>query len=332
MRRFFAMLTAAVCVLALTVPAFADVIWTPEDDFFKAHQSECKVERRNYYINSRDGWADLQISPVNEKTVARAKNGAEVTVGFTYEKNGVKWGVVYYNAAENKKDWTKWDKESGVGWVKMSELLLIYDEQSFEEEHGKEFTAYDGSFDKLCTSADQRVIVWSYPGSGGRERKPPFRQNKLRCTQNRLRRFFAPLHLFFLFPPHPLRWAAAGALSALPRENAPFHRCKREGAARGKTGAGRCTLPRELWWCGPFKSVTDCACGHFAAAIRRTKGRVREPHAESPCFAPHGGSKKTAEAIVNHPHAQVSSTAMRRQQKESRGNREAPGQTPIASA
>jgi hypothetical protein len=143
MRRFFAMLTAAVCVLALTVPAFADVIWTPEDDFFKAHQSECKVERRNYYINSRDGWADLQISPVNEKTVARAKNGAEVTVGFTYEKNGVKWGVVYYNAAENKKDWTKWDKESGVGWVKMSELLLIYDEQSFEEEHGKEFTAYE---------------------------------------------------------------------------------------------------------------------------------------------------------------------------------------------
>lgn len=166
MRRFFTMLTAAVCVLALTVSAFADVIWTPEDDFFKDHQSECKVEKRNYYINSRDGWADLQISPVNEKTVARAKNGAEVTVGFTYEKNGVKWGVVYYNVGENKKDWTKWDKESGVGWVKMSDLLLIYDEQSFEEEHGKEFTAYDGSFDKLCASSDQRVIVWSYPGSG----------------------------------------------------------------------------------------------------------------------------------------------------------------------
>jgi hypothetical protein len=51
----------------------------------------------------------------------------------------------------------------------------------------------------------------------------------------------------------------------------------------------------------PFKSVTDCACGHFAAAIWRTKGRVRESHVESPCFVPHGGSKKKAEAIVNHP-------------------------------
>lgn len=166
MKRFFAMLTAAVCALALTVPAFADVIWTPEDDFFKAHQSECTLEKRNYYINSRDGYADLQTSPVSEKTVARAKNGAQVSVGFTYEKNGVKWGVVSYSVSENKKNWLKWDKESGVGWVRMSDLLLIYDEQSFETDHGKEFTKYDGSFDKLCASADQRVIVWSYPGSG----------------------------------------------------------------------------------------------------------------------------------------------------------------------
>jgi hypothetical protein len=31
------------------------------------------------------------------------------------------------------------------------------------------------------------------------------------------------------------------------------------------------------------------------------RGRVREPHAESPCFAPHGGSKMTAPAIVDRP-------------------------------
>jgi hypothetical protein len=49
------------------------------------------------------------------------------------------------------------------------------------------------------------------------------------------------------------------------------------------------------------KFVTDCACCHFAAAIRRTKKSLRESHAESPCFAPHGGSKKTAGAIVKHP-------------------------------
>lgn len=166
MKRMLACLTALVCVFALTVPALADVIWTPDDDFFKAHQSECRQEERNYYINSRNGYVDLVSSPVSEKTVARAKNGAEVSVGFTYEKNGMKWGVVSYNVGENKKDWLEWDKESGIGWVKMSDLLLVYDEQSFEAEHGKEFTEYDGSFDKLCSSKGQRVIVWSYPGSG----------------------------------------------------------------------------------------------------------------------------------------------------------------------
>lgn len=166
MKRMLACLTALACVLALTVPALADVIWTPDDDFFKAHQSECRQEGRDYYIDSRDGYVDLFSSPVSEKTVAQAKNGAEVSVGFTYERGGVKWGVVSYNAGKNQKDWLEWDKKSGVGWVKMSDLLLVYDEQSFEAEHGKEFTKYDGSFGKLCSSTGQRVIIWSYPGSG----------------------------------------------------------------------------------------------------------------------------------------------------------------------
>jgi hypothetical protein len=49
------------------------------------------------------------------------------------------------------------------------------------------------------------------------------------------------------------------------------------------------------------RAVTDCLCFLFAAAIKRTKGSLREPHAESPCFAPHGGSKMTAGTIVLRP-------------------------------
>lgn len=166
MKRLFAILAAAVCALTLTAPAFADATRAAEDDFFKAHRSECRVEERNYYVNSRDGCADLQVSPVNEKTVARAKNGAEVTVEFTYESNGVKWGAASYSASGDKKNWVRWDRDSGFGWIKMSSLLLVYDEQSFEKDHAEEFTSYDGSFDKVCASAGQRVILWSYPGSG----------------------------------------------------------------------------------------------------------------------------------------------------------------------
>ena len=72
---------------------------------------------------------------------------------------------------------------------------------------------------------------------GGTGANPPFRQNKLRSTQNRLRRFFAPLHLFFLFPPHPLRWAAAGALFLAERKCAVDG--GKETTARPGQGFGR---------------------------------------------------------------------------------------------
>jgi hypothetical protein len=58
------------------------------------------------------------------------------------------------------------------------------------------------------------------------------------------------------------------------------------------------------------------------------KGFLREVHAESFFVLLHRGSKMTAGTIVNHPHAQVSSTAMRRQQKDSKGNRQAPRASP----
>ena len=141
----------AVCLLTVTVSA--DVIWTPQDDFFNKHADECEHLDRSFYANSPAGSVALYKKP-DGKEVAQLKNGEAVRVSFTYEKDGAVWGVVTYG--ENHE----------TAWLNMADMLLVYDNQTFTEEHEAEFTTYDGSFEELCKSNDQRVIFWTYPGSG----------------------------------------------------------------------------------------------------------------------------------------------------------------------
>jgi hypothetical protein len=51
----------------------------------------------------------------------------------------------------------------------------------------------------------------------------------------------------------------------------------------------------------PFKSVTDCACCHFAAAVRCEAGAFCVGFTQRPLRPPDCGSKKTAEAIGDRP-------------------------------
>lgn len=169
MKKLLSALLALAAVCALSVTAMADVIWEPADnDFYTAHRDECVYEGRSYYINAARGAAALYAAPDSDEVAAEPVNGAEVFIGYTCEYGGGTWGLADYNIRNDKEHWLGWKtgKESGTGWVKMSDLLVIYDEQSFENEHSPEFQTYDGSFDSLLTSDDQRVIVWSYPGSG----------------------------------------------------------------------------------------------------------------------------------------------------------------------
>jgi len=141
----------AVCLLAVT--ASADLIWTPPDDFYNTHANQCEHLGRSFYTNGAEGGVVLYEKP-GGKDITVLENGVELWVSFTYEKDGTVWGVVEYG--ENRE----------TGWLDMKDMLLIYDNQSFEEEHEAEFVPYDGSFEELCKSNDQRIIFWSYPGSG----------------------------------------------------------------------------------------------------------------------------------------------------------------------
>lgn len=147
------LLSAALCC-ALTVPAWADVIWEPENDFYEAHADKCEYLGRSYYVNGPEGAAAVWQKP-GGGYVAVLENGTALHVAFTYrDLGGTVWGVAEYGEG------------NATGWIDMADLLLIYDGQAFEEEHRADFLPYDGSFADLCHSEDRRVIVWTYPGSG----------------------------------------------------------------------------------------------------------------------------------------------------------------------
>lgn len=148
------MICALLTACLLSVSALADVIWEPNDDFYQKHYEECEYLGRSYYANGQEGFVRAFETPEAKKTVETClENGTELYVSFTMEYEGETWGVVELG-------------EGKTGWVLMDALMLIYDNQSFMEEHEAEFRPYDGSFEELCTSENQRVIFWSYPGSG----------------------------------------------------------------------------------------------------------------------------------------------------------------------
>lgn len=151
MKKLICTLLAA-CLLS--VPAFADVIWEPNDDFYQQNYEDCEYLGRSYYANGQAGFVMVFDTPVAENYVEHyLENGTELYVSFTMEYEGDDWGVVELS-------------DGRTGWVAMDALALIYDNQSFIEEHEAEFLPYDGAFEDLCTSENRRVIIWTYPGSG----------------------------------------------------------------------------------------------------------------------------------------------------------------------
>ena len=142
----------AVCLLSAVV--LADVIWEPNDAFYRQHSEECEYLGRSYYTNSPEGGVALYQAP-GRGYVHVLENGAVLYLSFTYtDLGGTVWGVAEYG------------EKGETGWVDLADLLLIYDNQSFLEEHEAELVPYDGSFEDLCTSENQRVLFWAYPGSG----------------------------------------------------------------------------------------------------------------------------------------------------------------------
>jgi hypothetical protein len=129
------------------------VIITPNDnDFFSRHEKECTYIGRSYYANGVSGFISLKTAPISNTEVSKINNGNTVLIQFTYHYNGELWGVVIG------------DKECS-GWIPMSQLVIVYDYISFDEDHKNDFYEYKGGYESL-KNAKGKVVLWSWPGSG----------------------------------------------------------------------------------------------------------------------------------------------------------------------
>ena len=145
MKRFLILLFTLILTLSLAMTALADLIYEPEDSFYKKHRDECHYENRVYIASGEAGYAAAKNDPTSKKTAWEIPNGTEIYISFVWDKEGG-WGL-----------------KDSHGWISMEELTVKYDSISFELEHGGEFL-YPEEMEYLDLEGCSRVLLWEYPG------------------------------------------------------------------------------------------------------------------------------------------------------------------------
>ena len=152
--RFVAGICTFIILFIMNCPlSNADVVWEPEDDFYKTHADECQyVRARDLIANGPGGRVTIWESPVSDREVGEIKNGSKVGAEYTYEdKRGYTWGIVYMAGGK-------------TGWVPMDYLVKEPGLKNFTLKHSDEYQEYSGGF--LPPEDVEIIYFWSYPGSG----------------------------------------------------------------------------------------------------------------------------------------------------------------------
>ncbi len=139
-------------VSCLSSAAQADVLWEPygEDaatEFYEEHRAELAYTGRQFLCDGYDGVVRGYTSPEDLTVLETFATGETLWIYYIYTGEALTWGL--------------YGKKDQQGWIPMDDLALIYDNESFCEDHASEITGYDGSYDSL-----QAGYLWTYPRSG----------------------------------------------------------------------------------------------------------------------------------------------------------------------
>ncbi len=149
MKRWFTVMLTLLMLATMVVPAAADAIYEPRDSFYTAHIGECYRSERRYMVNSVDGHVYVYQNPESFLTVDALPNGETMVISHIYRpSNGEEWGLLI----------------SESGWVKMSQMSLVYDSKAFIEEHKDRCQPYVPGTYTAEVSAENPMDKWDYPG------------------------------------------------------------------------------------------------------------------------------------------------------------------------
>ncbi|HOP11473.1 MAG TPA: hypothetical protein PK629_08275 [Oscillospiraceae bacterium] len=135
-----------ICLLLLpSVVMSADSILQPENDFYEQYRNQMVELRRDFIANGEDGFAALREAPGAKDETGRLQNGEKIYILYVCLYDGEYWGV------------------SDEDWIRMDQLLVLYDYVSFEKDHFDELYLYQGDYEKLKETLS--AIAWPWPGA-----------------------------------------------------------------------------------------------------------------------------------------------------------------------
>lgn len=133
------------------ITAKADVIFEPEDSFFRKHSDECASENRTYICNGPDGETTSYKSPESGKVRDKISNGKQIYIYYVYtDKERIEWG--YYEDYVNDI----------TAWIPMPYLANVYDEEMFCSLNSSSFSSEDGS---IVPEKEGKLYLYQYPSS-----------------------------------------------------------------------------------------------------------------------------------------------------------------------
>ena len=161
MKRLIMILLSAALLLTLALPLAADVAYMPRDSFIEKHWADCSYENRSYYTNGAEGYVLAHKTPDSAEATP-LPNGRKYYISNVYKDS---WGVLEYDpdTLENALN-----GDSVSGWVKMSDMVPDYDNDSFMADHQKELIYERTALESVTLELEENgsVYLYKYPGSG----------------------------------------------------------------------------------------------------------------------------------------------------------------------
>ena len=183
MRRLIPFILTFCILLCLAGTAFADVIYSPQDEFLSSHP--CDYEGRTYVVNAPSGYTGIYPDPDHRDPVAFTENDLHYYVYYIYTDGNASWGLV---------DWMHGpdgNAQPGVeenGWILLADCYRRYDSEAFLEEYGNQMKTDSEAVKTFrdSLSEGQELQFYAFPGSDRITSTLPVDENSLDEIRNNL--------------------------------------------------------------------------------------------------------------------------------------------------
>ncbi|MCL1823606.1 MAG: hypothetical protein FWG44_05330 [Oscillospiraceae bacterium] len=155
MKKCILTLTAVFFLLTCSLTVYADVLIEPVNNFYELHKRNILRLDRAFTVNGESGYAHVKKEPGAKNDLSKIENNKTIFISYSCLYDGDFWGYTFgYNTGH-------------AGWIKMNQLLVLYDYIAFEEDHADEFYRYEGDYGEIKET--DSAFSWAFPGADAPE-------------------------------------------------------------------------------------------------------------------------------------------------------------------